>query len=71
MLTIGFPCREYTTFERIIRISLTFNYNILLICVPKLGYYVYKECDFLSNYYKISVEFIRNSPLSIYFLILY
>ena len=25
MLTIGFPCREYTTFERIIRISLTFN----------------------------------------------
>ena len=27
MLTIGFPCREYTTFERIIRISLTFNYN--------------------------------------------
>lgn len=26
MLTIGFPCREYTTFERIIRISLTFNY---------------------------------------------
>ena len=29
MLTIGFPCREYTTFERIIRISLTFNYNIV------------------------------------------
>ena len=28
MLTIGFPCREYTTFERIIRISLTFNYNL-------------------------------------------
>ena len=27
MLTIGFPCREYTTFERIIRISLTFNYK--------------------------------------------
>ena len=26
---------------------------------------VYKECDFLSNYYKISVEFIRNSQLSI------
>ena len=31
MLTIGFPCREYTTFERIIRISLTFNYKISLL----------------------------------------
>ena len=36
MLTIGFPCREYTTFERIIRISLTFNYKTTPInyCVP-------------------------------------
>ena len=31
MVTIGFPCREYTTFERIIRISLTFNYNLIIV----------------------------------------
>lgn len=38
MLTIGFPCREYTTFERIIRISLTFNYkttSIILVILRK------------------------------------
>ena len=40
MLTIGFPCREYTTFERIIRISLTFNYklkNKLILKYPVKG----------------------------------
>ena len=30
MLTTGFPCCKYTTFKRIIRISLTFDYNEII-----------------------------------------
>ena len=62
MLTIGFPCREYTTFERIIRISLTFNYNInpifmkiqklvalLCLAVAMAGCTSYKKVPYLQD----------------------